>query len=161
MKNFLTLTIMVWLSCIGFHSCEQADAEYALLQAESDLQEGNIELAASGCDMLVDTAAVPLTSTQMCRVAIIYAKISEIADDRHYMVSATECYDRAVDMAISPDSLQAYINNLDMESQNVINSIREVSQAINSPCDLSVDEFEPADVPINDTEALNQSSGTL
>lgn len=143
MKNFMTLIIL--LSCTIWVGCANIDTESMIEQAESDLQTGKVDLAASGCEQLTDTAATSLTFTQMCRVAILYAKISEMTDDHHYMVTATECYDKAVDMASGTDSLESYIVSLDLESQNVVNSIREVSQALKSPQELGMGDYEESD----------------
>lgn len=148
---------MTLLTVIGISACGHPDTELTIQQAESDLKDGNIELAANTCDMLTDTAATSLSSTQMCRIAIIYAKLSEMASDRHYMMSATECFDRAVTLDLNTDSLEAYINSLDIETQSVINAIRELSQAIKSPCDLSVDEYEAPD----DVDPQYNSSCTI
>ncbi len=143
MKNFMTLFILLtsvlWVACSGM------DTESVIQQAESDLQTGNVDLAASGCDMLTDSASSSLTFSQMCRVAIIYARISEMTDDHNYMVTATECFDKAVDMAADADSLESYIVSLDLESQNVVSSIREVSQALKSPQELGVGDYEESD----------------
>lgn len=143
MKNFMTLFIL--LTSVLWVACSSMDTESVIQQAESDLQTGNVELAASGCDMLTDTAGSNLTFSQMCRVAIIYARISEMTDDHNYMVTATECYDKAVDMAADADSLESYIVSLDLESQNVVSSIREVSQALKSPQELGVGDYEESD----------------
>ena len=113
MKNFMTL-IIILASCSLWIACSGTDTESVILQAESDLQTGNAALAASGCELLTDTANNDLTFSQMCRVAIIYAKISEMTDDHHYMITATECYDKAVDMAADTDSLESYIVSLDL-----------------------------------------------
>lgn len=143
MKNFMTLIIL--LSCAIWGACTSMDTESVIQQAESDLLTGNVDLAASGCDMLTDTAENSLTFTQMCRVAIIYAKISEMTDDHNYMVTATECFDKAVDMVADTDSLESYLVSLDLESQNVVSSIREVSQALKSPQEVGVRDYEESD----------------
>lgn len=122
MKNLVDILLAIILTC--FCSCGNVDVEDTILQAESDLQLGNISDAVSGCDILTDSASTSaLSPTQMCRVAIIYAKISEVSNDRHYMVTATECLDKAANMSVG--SLEMYIQALDIENQNVISSIRE------------------------------------
>lgn len=143
MKNFMTLIIL--LSCAIWGACTSMDTESVILQAESDIQTGKADLAASGCDMLTDSTENTLTFTQMCRVAIIYAKISEMTDDHHYMVTATECLDRAADMVADSDSLESYIVSLDLENQNVVNSIREVSQALKYPQEVGNRDYEESD----------------
>lgn len=143
MKNFMAVFII--MACALMGACTNMDAESAIMQAESDLQTGNIDLAASGCDLLTDTAANSLTFTQMCRVAIIYAKISELSDDHNYMLAATECFDRALEMVEDSDSLDSYIGTLDLENQNVVSSIREVSEALKNPQELGIGEYDEAD----------------
>lgn len=143
MKNFMALFIVIACALMG--ACTNMDTESAIAQAETDLQTGNIDLAASGCNMLTDTTENSLTFTQMCRVAIIYAKISELSDDHNYMITATECFDRAVEMIADDDSLESYIGTLDLENQNVVSSIREVSQALKNPQELGVGDYEATD----------------
>lgn len=160
MKNFKTLIIII-LSSTMWIACANTDTESVIQQAESDLQTGNAALAASGCEMLTDTTQTDLTFSQMCRVAIIYAKISEMTDDHHYMITATECYDKAVDMAADTDSLESYIVSLDLESQNVVSSIREVSQALKSPQDVGMHDYEESEEyfdPLHDPESHHQQS---
>lgn len=159
MKNFMTL-IIILVSCTLWVACSGTDTESVILQAESDLLTGNAALAASGCELLTDTANNDLTFSQMCRVAIIYAKISEMTDDHHYMVTATECYDKAVDMAADTDSLESYIASLDLENQNVVNSIRDVSQALKNPQEVGHDYEESEEYfdPLQNTESRHQHS---
>lgn len=158
MKNFMAIFIVITCALLG--ACTNMDTESAIMQAESDLQTGNIDLAASGCDQLTDTASNSLTFTQMCRVAIIYAKISELSDDHNYMVTATECLDKAIEMAEDSDSLESYIGTLDIENQNVVSSIREVSQALKNPQELGAGDYEESDENFDPLHHSN-SHGTL
>lgn len=119
--------------------CISADPESTLLQAENDLLEGDLEQAASSCDMLSDSAKTDLSPTQLCRVALLYAKISERIDQADYMAAAARCYDRAVGM--SNDSIESYIESLNIEDQSYVRVIREVSRTLSEPIDVSR-EFE-------------------
>lgn len=140
MKNLLTVFIIFIL--VSFGSCTKVDAESELQQAESELQAGNIDVALSSCEVLTDTTASTLNSTQLCRVAIIYAKASEASNNHNYMMAATECFDKAMELDAETDSLEEYINSLDIESQSVVAVIREVSQILKTPLDLSDRDFE-------------------
>lgn len=140
MKNLLTVFIIFIL--VSFGSCTKVDAESELQQAESELQAGNIDVALSSCEVLTDTTASTLNSTQLCRVAIIYAKASETSNNHNYMMAATECFDKAMELDAETDSLEEYINSLDIESQSVVAVIREVSQILKTPLDLSDRDFE-------------------
>ncbi len=140
MKNLLSFFIIFIL--VSFVSCDKVDAESELQQAECELQAGNIDVALSSCEVLTDSTASSLNSTQMCRVAIIYAKASESSNNHNYMMTATECYDKAVELNADSDSLEMYINSLDIESQSVVNAIREVSQILKTPVDLSDRDFD-------------------
>lgn len=144
MKNLLyTLIILTAAICVA---CTKVDTESELQQAESEMQAGNIDLALSSCEILTDSTTTTLNSTQMCRVAIIYAKASETSNNHNYMVAATEWFDKALMLDAESDSLEAYINSLDIENQSVVNAIREVSQILKTPMDLSDRDFEQDDI---------------
>lgn len=144
MKNLIRIFLAITLAT--FASCSKVDTETELQQAERELKAGNIDMALSGCEVLTDSTMSTLTSTQMCRVAIIYAKASETSNNHNYMVAATECFDKAVQLDADTDSLEAYINSLGLEDLSVVNSIREVSQILKTPVDLSDRDYEQEEI---------------
>ena len=133
----MSLLFITTLLIVG--GCISADPESTLVQAENDLLEGDIEQAASSCDILSDSTNTDLSPTQLCRVALLYAKISEKIDQADYMAAAAKCFDRAVGM--SNDSIESYIESLNIEDQSYVRVIREVSRTLNEPIDVSR-EFE-------------------
>lgn len=135
--KFLSFLLIAAALIVG--GCMLSDPEATLLQAESDLLEGDIEHAASSCDMLSDSANTDLSPTQLCRVALLYAKISEKVEDSDYMAAAAKCFDRAIGM--SNDSIESYIESLNIEDQSYVRVIREVCRTLNDPIDVSR-EFE-------------------
>lgn len=164
MKNYLSLLIVAILGT-AICCCAGADTEQTLCQAESDIVQGDIRSALSSCDQLADSTSGNLSSTQMCRVAIIYAKASEISDNHDYMVTATKCYDRAVTLDINYEALDRYISSLDIESQNLVREIRDVAQALNSPTDYLEDfsdqEYDTDTLPAGQTTAHPDKNGTI
>lgn len=145
----LSIMLIMWAVALStLCSCGSINAEDALQQAESDLQTGNLQMAVDGCALLSDSTA-NLSSEQMCRVAIIYAKISEMSDEQDYMASATRCYERAVTLDQQTGTLDSYIESLDLEDQCVVRVIREVSQALNSTDDIMDHDEESIEEIVN------------
>lgn len=124
---------------LAFLRCISPDPESTLLQAENDLQYGDVESVVSSCDLLCDSANTSLSPTQLCRVALLYAKISEKMEDSDYMAAAAKCFDRAIGM--SNDSIESYIESLNIEDQSYVRVIREVSRTLSAPVDMTR-EFE-------------------
>lgn len=149
----MTITAMLSLSC-----CTYADPESTLLQAESDLQLGDLERAASSCDQLCDSAATELSPTQLCRVALIYAKISEKCEQADYMAAAAKCFDKAI--GICNDSIESYIESLNIEDQSYVRVIREVSRTLNTPVDMSR-EFEDEEYGDSATQTGDHDGMTM
>lgn len=138
--NTCNLLVLIMITAaLAFGGCISADPESTLLQAENDLQYGDVESAVSSCDLLCDSANTSLSPTQLCRVALLYAKISEKIEDSDYMAAAAKCFDRAIGM--SNDSIESYIESLNVEDQSYVRVIREVSRTLNTPVDMTR-EFE-------------------
>lgn len=158
-KYNLSIILLMWLLGAALTSCGPVDAEQTLQQAENELNFGNVEQAASSCDLLADSTATTLSPTQLCRVAIMYAKISDLSEKQDYMASAAKCLDRAMEMDV--DSIDHYIESLNIEDQSYVRVIREVTQAINSPCDISRDvDYEETDEYDDAQMSSSQSKNT-
>lgn len=135
--------------CTSAASCAKVDAEETLQVAESDLLHGNIDGAVNSCRLLADSTETSLSPTQLCRVAIMYAKISDRTENQDYMASAAECYDRALEMDESSDSLSQYIENLNVDDRSYVHVISEMAHAMNTPIDYlqNADDEDDGDEP--------------
>ncbi|MCC8118713.1 MAG: hypothetical protein LIP09_08215 [Bacteroidales bacterium] len=121
-------------AALSLGACSHGDPEAVLRQAEAYVAEGNYDGARDYCKSLTDTTRVTLTPSQLCRTAIVYARISELDDAPREMVNATECLERA--MNINADSVTAFTNQAEIDDKAMLYLIRNVNRAITDPNDI-------------------------
>lgn len=131
MKYVILLFISIALSC-----CGSADTENeAISRAESELASGNISEARIECDRIVAKRYDYLSSSQLCRIAMIYVKLSEQTGEEEDMAAATQCFLKAID--VNPDSVNTYLMELSIEEQSHAALLQGLSRSLDRQYDLS------------------------
>lgn len=120
-------------------ACAGHDANQSLSNAEASIAAGDTAMARRYCFEMADTSSANLTPSQLCRQAIVYARLSELADNPADMGAAVECYERAVKM--NPDSVADFVANLDLSDRAYISEIQSVVRALHEP-EGSISEYE-------------------
>lgn len=129
----------------------------ALDSAEASIALGDTSMARKYCMELADTSAMALTPSQLCRQAIVYARLAEMADSPDDMGAAVECYERA--LRINVDSVNQFVSTLDVGELAYVSVILSVAKALHQPESQISDyeqvmgddwlEGEPADVELS------------
>lgn len=124
---------------VALAACAGRDASQALGDAEACIAQGDTAQARIYCAELADTSARALTSSQLVRQAIVYARLSELTDNPDDMGTAVECYERAT--ALSPDSVSRFVAGLGIAERSCVEVIQNVAKALRAP-QPSASDFE-------------------
>lgn len=126
-------------SALALAACGARDANHALTDAETSIAMGDTAMARKYCAELSDSAASSLTPSQLCRQAIVYARLAEMADSPADMGAAVECYERA--LQINPDSVNDFVSKLDIGDMAYVSVILNVAKALHEP-EGAVSDYE-------------------
>lgn len=115
----IVIVLMLFLSACGRSA---TDLSRKIDQAEYDIENGNNESAREICDGIMEAASngTELTAVQLCRIAGIYAALSEtdVEEQDASLATAVRCLDAA--NAIDADSVSAFIRRLPVDEQGSI-----------------------------------------
>lgn len=141
-------------------ACSGRDAVHTLSDAETSIALGDTALARKYVGELADTSATALTPSMLCRQAIVYARLSEMADNPDDMGAAVECYERALQMSV--DSVNEFVSTLDVGELAYVSVILSVAKALHEPesrisdYEMEMDSdwigSEPANVELSTSE---------
>lgn len=106
-----------------------ADLEKQLRAAELSLQAFDFDEARAVTEA-IDTSYHMLPS-QLCREALIYARLSEACDSPDDMNIALRCYGEAFDE--NPDSVEAFAASLNVADRPYFSMLSELHHAIKHP----------------------------
>lgn len=134
-----TSHIVVAAALLALAACGSRDANHALADAEASIAMGDTAMARLYCSELADTSASTMTPSQLCRQAIVYARLSELADSPADMGAAVECYERA--LQINVDSVNDFVSKLDIGDLAYVAVILNVARALREP-EGAVSDYE-------------------
>lgn len=144
----LLVLIAMGLAGCGFNGGTKADID----AAEAAVNEGNYEIARSICETFVTDSTTALDVTDLCRLSIVYMKLSDLKDVDLNTAHATQCYNQA--MVINPDSAQAFYNLLPVDEERHVQILSQLYRIYNVESldeytiEDDTDEIEPEEVEV-------------
>lgn len=136
-KLFLILMgVMMLLACsrgIGHHAISDAEdfiarKDYKSAQKISD-------------DIMEEVEIVDASVMSLCRLSMVYVKLSEQLNEVENMAVATKCYHAAVEK--NADSVAVFFSDLSVDDVQYVEMLRTLSAVIDTPCDIR--DCEPID----------------
>lgn len=137
MKNFLTIVAAAFLTACSHTSSMTEDA---LARAEAAIHASDYDEAREACASLPDSTTEMLP-TQLCRKALVYARLADACKQPEDMDIAVRSYMMA--LALNPDSVVKFLDTLDAADRADFYLLQELQRAISEPIDpgLSVDSL--------------------
>lgn len=134
------LLLILIIAC-GIAACSTpggAEASASISEAEDALNAGYATDARSIADALSGDTTATLSATELCRLSIIYMKISDIEETDINTTLATRCYRRAI--AADADSAAYYYENLPLEESRHVDLMSKLAPMLSSDRDTYIDE---------------------
>lgn len=149
MKHLSIIAIITLALCVM--SCGSATSD-DITVAEVAVAEADYDTAKKICD---DIFAAHNDSTlsvnDLCRISIVYMKLSDIADEDENTALATQCYRLAI--GTSPDSARAFYHSLPIDEAQHVEVMATLEQWIDGNRDIIADPDSvytiPADTLMN------------
>ena len=120
------------LAAAALHACGSragADVEKQLREAELSLQAFDFDEARAVTEAI--DSAYQMLPSQLCREALIYARLSEACESPDDMNIALRCYDKALEE--NADSVEAFADALSMGDRAYFSMLSELYHAIKHP----------------------------
>ncbi len=137
MRNILTIvcSLLILASCSG-----GADGADAISNAETLLANNKYTGAKKICDNLVSHEGKnPLSAGELCRLSILYMKLSEYANEDDNIATATLCFKKAV--AINPDSVEEFLSRLPVEEIKYASIVRSLAIPVDNSREDAIEEM--------------------
>ena len=135
-KRYIIPGIMA-VGAVLMTACGHESVAQQLDSAEQALNENDPATARTICDAVSGDGGESLSVADLCRLSIIYMKLSDVIDQDVNTASATQCFDRAI--KLNSDSAIAFFNNLPIDEARHVELMMQLSGAIGS--ELSIEEF--------------------
>ncbi len=146
MKNILVLMVSVLL----FASCSGEKAGDVIMSAESRILENDLRGAQNICDkLLAEKTMDSFTASELCRLAVVYMKLSETNSVDENIATATQCYRMAV--MIDPDSVASFFAGIPIEEVQYEATLKSIAKSLDCPCDSIESEIPDSLYSINDS----------
>lgn len=136
-KLFLILMGVLVLS-----ACAESVNHNAITDAENFIARNDYKSAQKiSDDIMTEIDVADASVMSLCRLSMVYVKLSEQLNEVENMAVATKCYRAAVEK--NADSVAVCFSELSVEDVQYAEMLRTLSDAIDAPCDIR--DGEPID----------------
>ena len=143
MKVLKTIFLIVPLSLMA---CGGSVADGNDLAAvEQSVEAKNYDLAQSICGAFVTDSTTSLNVGELCRLSVVYMRLSDVKDEDENTASALQCLRTA--LKLNADSVQSFYNNLPVDQARHIQMLMQLDSMIDGYITAEPDSlyFEPVD----------------
>lgn len=126
----ITFIFLALVAAFSFTSCGSHGSSADIDAAEAAVNEGNYEIARSICDTFVTDSTTTLDVTDLCRLSIVYMKLSDIKDVDLNTAHATQCYNQA--MTVNADSAASFYNLLPVDETRHVQILSQLYRIYNA-----------------------------
>lgn len=134
--------ISATLACclaICFTSCRPVDTtDDDIATAEQAVDASDYTLARSICESFTTDSTSTLGVSELCRLSIIYMKLSDINNPDINTAAATQCYQSA--MRADSDSAIAFYNTLPIDEARHVEIMSQLDRILRGSRDIYIDE---------------------
>ncbi len=137
MKNILAIicTLLILASCSG-----GVNSTNAITNAETLLANNKYTGAKKICDNLVSQEGKnPLSARDLCRLSILYMKLSEYTNEDDNIATATLCFKKAV--AMNTDSVEEFLSELPIEEIRYASIVRSLAIPVDNSQEEAIEEM--------------------
>ncbi len=106
----------------------KSSVDQSIEAADKAIANGEYGSSQQVCDEIVGTNGLDsLSAAQLCRLSVIFLRLSEQSNEQENTAAAVECY-RAAN-SISPDSVALYFNALPVEDLQYMAILRSLTSS--------------------------------
>ncbi len=109
-------------------SCGTDNNRDAIEAAEQAMASGDYRLAQSICDTFVTDSTSTLSAGELCRLSLIYMKMSDIDDSGVYTAAATQCYRSA--LRADSDSARLFYDNVPIDEARHVEIMMQLDRML-------------------------------
>lgn len=133
---------LIFIGVLIFSACAESVNHGAISDAENFIARNDYKSAQKiSDDVMVEIDIDDASVLSLCRLSMVYVKLSERLNEVENMAIATKCYNAAVEK--DADSVAMCFSELSVEDVQYAEMLRTLSEAINAPCDIR--DGEPVD----------------
>lgn len=137
----MRILFVILMSVLMFSACESNVDTDKVALIEQLLESKNYESAQDECDDITAEAELKdIPVKDLCRLSLIYAKLSEKSNEDENMAMATKCFHQATE--ISADTVVEFFAKLPVEDAQYGELLKMLSSAIDAPRDISDRDYE-------------------
>ncbi len=135
MKALLTIIVATFL----FVACSSDKSGEAISYAEIQIANNDFAGAQKTCDnLMAGKASKSFLASDLCRMAIIYMKLSERYNESENIAVATQCYRTA--NTINADSVTDFFANTPIEEAQYEATLKSLAKSLDNPQEIIGEE---------------------
>lgn len=141
---FLTISVLMLAACSGVGESDK------ISYAEALVMDNDYSKAQNECDNLLKNKQLDsFTAGELCRLAIVYMKLSENSNADENVATAIQCYRTA--MRLNPDSVVSYFVNVPIEDAQYEATLKFIAKSLDCPMDSIECEIPDSLYIVNDS----------
>lgn len=141
---FLTISVLIFVACSGVGESDK------ISYAETLVMDNDYSKVQNECDNLLKNKPMDaFTASELCRLAIVYMKLSENYNADENVATATQCYRTA--MRLNPDSVASYFMNMPIEDVQYEATLKSIAKSLDCPMDSIECEIPDSLYMVNDS----------
>ncbi|MCM1449371.1 MAG: hypothetical protein NC082_03440 [Clostridiales bacterium] len=137
-KLHATLVAAVMLCAVAGGCRDTYSASDNITTAEHAINIKDYDLARSICETFNTDSTTALTINDLCRLSIIYMKLSDVENTEINTATATQCYRSA--MKADSDSATLYYDNLPIDEARHVEIMSQIDRILNGATNRYIDE---------------------
>lgn len=120
-------------------SCRGIDvASDDIATAEQAIDARDYDLARSICETFKTDSTSTLRATELCRLSLVYMKLSDVDNTDINTAAATQCYQSA--MRADSDSARAFYDNVPIDEARHVEILTQLDRILSGSRDIFIDE---------------------
>lgn len=122
----LAISVLLLAACSGVGESDK------ISHAELSIMEGDYTEAQDVCDNLLKNRPMnAFTVNELCRLSIVYMRLSENHNADDNVATAIQCYRTA--MRLDPDSVVSYFMNVPIEDVQYEATLKSIAKSLDCP----------------------------
>lgn len=120
-------------------SCRVSDAvSDDIATAEQAVDARDYGLARSICETFTTDSTSTLRATELCRLSLVYMKLSDVDNADINTAAATQCYQSA--MRVDSDSARFFYDNVPIDEARHVEILTQLDRILRGSRDIYIDE---------------------
>lgn len=152
MKQILYILTVICSAALAVTACRgDYNAADDIATAERAVDARDYPLARSICETFVTDSTTTLGVGELCRLSLVYMKLSDIENPDLNTAAATQCYHSA--MHADSDSASAFYDSVPIDEARHVEIMSQLDRILNGSRDIYIDDDSISiEIPENPAE---------